>query len=167
MREVDFHLDLAPDRFGPWGVRFKLNWWTDLRVAIGPKILWACVAAAAGAALLVPLWKAQLNPLQRLRQGRVDTWLFAAAVVLLGLGAVMDDLLRYVWEGQRLAKKLLEESFEGMGAAMFLACVLATRAEPSRSSGRISQESEGTSDSGNTPPDSPLSQPESSRQDPG
>lgn len=142
-RELDVHLWIAPHNFGEWGMRFKLNWWTDLSVPLAPKILWGAIGLCILAALTLPLAFARLNPIRRLRLGMPDTWLFAIAVVFLGLGGVFDDLLREALSDE--PRKLAEETTESLGAGFFFSSVL-TAYRISRPGKQVSQADADTSD---------------------
>jgi len=93
-REFDLQEMLNPEAFGPWGVHYRLDWWTDLSEPFLVKLAWAIVGVLAGLALVVPIAAARPEPQRQLRAGHPAAWLTLAGFVMLGMGWVLDDLLR-------------------------------------------------------------------------
>ena len=135
LREIDAHIHLNPETLGPWGVRYRWDWWTSADSPVAPRILWLLVGAAVGAALLVPMIKARARPIHQLRTRHAGTWLFCLAAGALAAGWVLDDVLRGM-----LAKepaKLAEELAELIGVGLYFACVVASITDPPQRDQRV------------------------------
>lgn len=123
-REFDLHKVLNPESLGTWGVRYRLDWWTDLSVPIGLKLLWAGVAVAIALAVLVPLAVARPKPVKALlRRERHAVLLAAAAAGYLG-GYLADDILGRGLLVERDVSKIFEEVSELTGGYFFLLACL-------------------------------------------
>ncbi len=127
-RELDLHIRLNPQSLGEWGVRYRLDWWTDGQVPLKVKAAWAGAAVALGLALSVPPMLARPRPFRWLRRGHLASWLLSCAFACLALGWVMDDVLRGAFESH--VQLDVEELAELAGAVLFLFAVLFWISEP-------------------------------------
>jgi len=123
LRELDLHEALNPEVLGDLGVRYRIDWWLDTSVAWWLKGMWAGVGLVIGAAVVVPLVLAGgVDGMPHKDSARLR--LLAGAAGCLAMGFVFDDLLRRVITNEAV-KQTCEESWELLGAALFLAGVLA------------------------------------------
>lgn len=121
LRELDAHIYLNPDYFGRFGVRYRVDWWLDGNVSLWLKLGWASVAIVLlGVLLYIPL-TVRLPLFQMARRGEPMVGLFFLAILLLGMGFVLDDLLRGARFVPRDVKKIMEETSELLGATAFFA----------------------------------------------
>lgn len=127
-RELDLHIKLNPQSIGEWGVRYRLDWWTDPGVPLGIKALWAAVGVTIGVALALPIYLSRQDPIRLIRARHPASVLFAIAIGCLAMGWALDDLFRG-WFPEEPAQAL-EEVFETFGAGFFLGSVLACRRIP-------------------------------------
>lgn len=123
-REEDLQKQLNPDRFGPLGVSFRIDWWLDGSVPLALKIAWIILGAAIIFALTVPLLRARPRLILLTLGLDPATWLFGCGGAFLALGYAADDLfgrglvMPLVWSG------ILEETSELLGAALLIASIV-------------------------------------------
>lgn len=122
-RELDLHIALNPETIGAWGVRYRIDWWTDGGVPIGAKLGWGAFFACATVALFGPLMGSHLPWSRRFRGGWVVNALLGLAVAGLFLGWAADDIFRDAVRGVKPVALAVEESVELMGAWAYFACV--------------------------------------------
>lgn len=121
LRELDAHILLNPQHLGAWGVRYRLDWWTNGSVSVWLKLGWGAVFLAALVLVAYP-------PLRLLRilsdlfwKGDALAGLLVLSVAFLVFGFVIDDILRPVRFVRHDAKQLIEETSEAIGAILFSA----------------------------------------------
>ena len=119
-RELDLHVVANPETLGAWGVRYRLDWWADFGVPIGPKLLWAGVFLVIGTAVVFPILRAWPTLARALKRRP----LVLAMGVLSGLGLFIgwawDDLFR---EWTSAYGPYIEEGAELMGSWAYLVAV--------------------------------------------
>ena len=118
-RELDLHILLNPEAIGPWGVRFRLDWWMDSAVHFFIKAAWATVGLLV-ALLIASLTFRSIGPMD---WHRARPRLMAISVLMMVVAFTCDDLLRNRFDTQVL--QLIEESVELIAAVCFLGAVLA------------------------------------------
>ncbi|MEM1331630.1 MAG: hypothetical protein AAGG07_13830 [Planctomycetota bacterium] len=121
-RELDLHEKLNPETLGAWGVRYRLDWWTDLSVPLLPKLAWAVVGLAIGAAFILPILRAGPAVRHVLATHRVVLGLGISSIVFLAIGWASDDLLR-IWTTE-IEGVMGEELAELLGAACYALAVV-------------------------------------------
>lgn len=126
LREMDMHHRIRPEAIGEWGMRFRADWWLDGSVPIEVKLVWGLVAAVVVALLVLPILTVRLPVVRLLLAGDTPLWLLAGAVVLLGCGYMMDDLMRHSPYISKANRWRIEETCETLGAAAYLAAVACT-----------------------------------------
>jgi hypothetical protein len=124
LRELDLHAVLNPETLGPWGVRYRLDWWIDASVPWVLKSLWAVVLGAVLAWVIVPPLILRNPVLGRLRRAEVGLICFIVGWLALLVGFAVDDLLRPL-DLSRAVKYPLEEGSELLGAVLISVSVLA------------------------------------------
>ncbi|MFG0326893.1 MAG: hypothetical protein ACF8SC_06460 [Phycisphaerales bacterium JB037] len=127
-RELDLHIKLNPETLGEWGVRYRLDWWTDMSVPLGVKSMWLAIGLAIGIALVLPIYLARQDPIRLLKARHPASVLFAIAIGGLAMGWAMDDLFRG-WFAEEPAQAL-EELCELAGVGFYLGSVIACRRIP-------------------------------------
>ena len=124
LREVDAHIWLNPQHFGPLGVRYRLDWWVYAEVSLAVKLGWALVFLSIMTSLAYPLIRLRRPLYHALRAGAPVPLLILAAVLFLGLGFALDDLLRHsTWVASE-TRQLMEETAEVLGAVLYLIAVI-------------------------------------------
>ena len=121
-RELDLHVKLNPETLGDWGVRYRLDWWTDGSVSIGLKLMWFAIASVIGAAFIIPMLRAGTAVKQVLLRQRAVPILGAACLAMLFVGWASDDLLRQ-WTS-KVEGVLVEEGAELIGVCCFALAVI-------------------------------------------
>jgi hypothetical protein len=112
-------------------VSFKLTWWTDEAVPLWLKAAWGAAIAALVMLVVVPPLLVRAPVVRLMRRGDAPTWLFLAAIGLLGFGYVMDDILGRGRIGVSPEVTVaIEEISETLGAAAFLASLVLTLRRP-------------------------------------
>ncbi len=124
LREVDAHFLLNPVVIGQFGIRFRIDWLLDPHVHILHKLTCIVVALIILGAILAPPFLMRTRFWRLLRTGDASIGMLVVATVCLGMGFVMDDLLRYTPLMTKSTRMLIEESSECLGAVAFLACSL-------------------------------------------
>lgn len=124
MRELDLHIYLNPQSLGAWGVRFRMDWWSNSGVSIWLKVAWAAVFLIVFIPAVWPPLRLGRVLLNLWRRGDALMGLLALSVVFLALGFVIDDILRPVRVVSHDNKQLAEESTEAIGACIYFAATL-------------------------------------------
>jgi|GEM_PF-2972009 len=119
-RELDGHTMLNPETLGAWGVRYRIDWWLSLEAPILPRLVWAAVGVAIVLGLIVPAVKVAPRVIVLTRGRDRAWWLFGASVAALFIGYACDDLIGRGLLMAPVYTKLIEESFELIGAGLFL-----------------------------------------------
>ncbi|TVQ61111.1 MAG: hypothetical protein EA378_09685 [Phycisphaerales bacterium] len=119
-REVDGHILLNPETLGAWGVRYRIDWWLSLDAPVLPRLLWAAGGAVILFGLVVPAIKVAPRWCVLTRGLDRAWWLFGASVGALFVGYACDDLIGRGLLVDPVYTKIIEESFELIGAAVFL-----------------------------------------------
>lgn len=122
-RERDMHILLNPETIGAWGVRYRIDWWTDPAVPLGLKAAWALVAAAGATALFAPLIGSHLPWSRRFRGGLAVNALLAIAMLGVLGGWASDDIFRDAVVAIKAQALAFEETSELMAPWTFLACI--------------------------------------------
>jgi hypothetical protein len=130
LRESDGHEWFNPEVIGPWGLHYRLDWWTDGSVPVVIKLLWLGLIAFAGITLVAPLLLARPDGLAQLRRRDVGAVMFILAIACIAFGWVADDLLGRGLLVPPAVSKVFEETGELIGAAAYLVSVLASALEP-------------------------------------
>lgn len=94
-REFDAHVLLNPESLGGYGVRFRLRWWLDPEVSFMLKFVWLTIGATMLTLVVVPLWFSRGPLIRAVRRREPIAWLFGAVGVLMVIGMICDDVLRY------------------------------------------------------------------------
>lgn len=120
-RELDAHELIQHGTAWLPEVHFRLDWLTDSKVALWPKVFWLAVGGAiAGLVIGPPLaMKAPVGKL--LREGDRVTWLLMITLAMLGAGYLTDDVLGRGRLGIHYeVTQGIEEVFELWGAIAFM-----------------------------------------------
>ena len=129
-REFDMHESLNPETLGAWGVRYRSDWWLDPEVSLGLKAAWASSAAVIGLLVTVPLLIARPSPFGQVFAAHPATLLLGFGVASMGCGYAMDDLLGRDQFISWTITEGIEESFELMGAALWMLGVACATRSP-------------------------------------
>lgn len=129
-REFDMHVSLNPETLGDWGVRYRSDWWLDPDVSLGLKALWAGAGATVMLLVTVPLLIARPNPFRQLFVGHTTTVLLGLGVASMGAGYAMDDLFGRNQFIPWTMTEGIEESFELVGAVLWLVGVACATRSP-------------------------------------
>jgi hypothetical protein len=121
LRELDLHVALNPEVLGPYGVRYRIDWWLDGRVSFWLKLGWAVAFLALLFALLYPPWALRQRIFTLARQADPMVGLFFLAIAMSMIGFVFDDLLRKTKFFSVELRQTAEETSEMLGAAAFMA----------------------------------------------
>jgi|GEM_PF-1755418 hypothetical protein len=124
MRELDLHIWLNPKKLGAYGVRYRIDWWLDGNVSFWLKLGWATLFVLAFYLTFNAPLKLRASLFKLLRRGDAFLGAFAAAIVFLMFGFVIDDILRPVQVIPLGTKQLFEETSEMIGAILFLFAIL-------------------------------------------
>lgn len=125
-REQDLQKYLNPDRFGDFGVSFRIAWWLDGSVPLALKIGWVVLFLALLAALTVPLLRARPRLIMMGLGRDLSVWLFGLGGGFLVLGYGADDLYGRGQFMPVLYSEILEECFEAIGAVLVVASAVVT-----------------------------------------
>lgn len=118
-RELDLHTLLNPATLGPWGVRYRLDWWLDPAQSLAVKSTWAALVILAAAAFVLPAVASRTLITRLVRRRGAAFWTMLGAIACLAGGYAADDLLgrgRFVAPG---VSQVAEEALEGLGALLF------------------------------------------------
>lgn len=124
LREVDAHTLLNPVVIGRFGIRFRIDWLLDPQVHILHKLTCIGLALIILGAILGPPIFMRSRCFRLFRTGDAGIGMLVVATACLGMGFVMDDLLRFTPLITKSTRMLIEESSECLGAFAFLACSL-------------------------------------------
>ena len=122
-RELDLHEALNPESLGSWGVRYRLDWWTDAGVPLTIKGFWFLIGVGIGCAVVLPIARAWPAMLKAIREREAGILAILCCISLLAFGVVLDDIARGLLP--REPAQAVEEVSELLGVLLYLSGVVA------------------------------------------